>query len=68
MKEWLTARESALVIGRHVSRVYAWIAQGKVTTRVDEHGVTLVRHGSLTKAEESTRLGRPKGSPTRRAG
>lgn len=59
IKAWLTVKEAAFVVGRDASRIYAWLAAGKLDTQVDASGVTQVGHLSLMRAESEIRRGRP---------
>lgn len=66
MKEWITIREAATLVGRHVSRIYAWIDGGLLATRANEHGVTEVLSKAVVRIEGEVKRGRPRGVPTRR--
>ena len=65
MKEWLTVKEAALVVGRHTSRIYRWIDNGTLASRVDVSGVVLVAASDVLKVEAVTKRGRPKGTASR---
>ena len=60
IRPWLTVKQAAFLVGRSATQVYAWIRADKVETRVDEHGVTLVGHLSLMRAEAAMKRGRPR--------
>ena len=60
IRSWLTVKQAAFIVGRSANRIYAWIEAGKVVTKIDEKGVTMVQHMSLMQAEADTRRGRPK--------
>lgn len=51
MKEWVTIAEGALLIGRHVSRVYRRIDEGHLATRKNNHGVTEVLAKAVLRVE-----------------
>lgn len=61
-KEWVTVKEAAVLIGRHVSQVYRWIDAGRLATRVRADGVTVVLSKAVLRIEPSVRRGRPRGS------
>lgn len=61
-KEWVTAKEAAVLIGRHVSQVYRWIDAGRLATRVRPDGVTVVLSKAVLRIEPSVRRGRPRGT------
>lgn len=65
-KEWVTAREAAALIGRHVSQVYGWIDAGRLATRVRADGVTVVLSKAVLRIEPHVRRGRPRGAAGRR--
>lgn len=64
-KEWVTAREAAALIGRHVSQVYRWIDGGRLATRVRADGVTVVLSKAVLRVEPTVKRGRPRGSVSR---
>ena len=66
MKEWITVAEAAILVGRHPSRIYAWIDQGRLATQVNPAGVTEVLSKAVRRIESEVRRGRPRGTPTRR--
>ncbi len=66
MKEWITIREAALLVGRHVSRIYAWIDGGLLATRVNDAGKTEVLSKAVQRIEGEVKRGRPRGAATRR--
>lgn len=59
-KEWVTAKEAAVLIGRHVSQVYRWIDAGRLATRTNTEGVTQVMSKAVLRIEPSVRRGRPR--------
>lgn len=65
-KEWVTAKEAAALIGRHVSQVYRWIDAGRLASRVRPDGVTVVLSKAVLRIEPSVRRGRPRGTVGRR--
>ncbi|MCE0510610.1 helix-turn-helix domain-containing protein [Microbacterium sp. KKR3/1] len=65
-KEWVTAKEAAALIGRHVSQVYRWIDAGRLATRARPDGVTVVLSKAVLRIEPSVRRGRPRGAVGRR--
>lgn len=65
-KEWVTAKEAAVLIGRHVSQIYRWIDAGRLATRVRADGVTVVLSKAVLRIEPSVRRGRPPGKAGRR--
>lgn len=67
-KEWVTAKEAAVLIGRHVSQIYRWIDAGRLATRVRPDGVTVVLSKAVLRIEPSVRRGRPRGVPGGRIG
>lgn len=65
-KEWVTIREAAALVGRHVSQIYRWIDAGRLATRTNTAGVTQVLSKAVLRIEPSVRRGRPRGTPARR--
>ncbi len=65
-QEWVTAKEAAALIGRHVSQVYRWIDAGRLAARLRADGVTVVLSKAVLRIEPSIRRGRPRGSGRRR--
>jgi transposase len=65
-KEWVTAREAAALIGRHVSQVYRWIDAGRLASRTNAEGVTQVMSKAVLRIEPQVRRGRPRGTARRR--
>lgn len=61
-KEWVTVKEAAVLIGRHVSQVYRWINAGRLASRTNASGVTMVLSKALLRVEPSVRRGRPRGA------
>lgn len=61
-KEWVTVKEAAMLVGRHTSRIYAWIDQGRLATRVNADGVTEVLSRATIRIESEVKRGRPRGS------
>lgn len=61
-KEWVTAREAAVLIGRHVSQIYRRIDAGRLASRTNAAGVTQVMSKAVLRVEPSVRRGRPRGS------
>lgn len=61
-KEWVTAKEAAALIGRHVSQIYRWIDAGRLATRVRADGVTVVLSKAVLRIEPSVKRGRPRGT------
>ncbi|GAA1915183.1 hypothetical protein GCM10009775_04520 [Microbacterium aoyamense] len=66
MKEWITIAEASVLVGRHRSRIYAWIDQGRLATRVNAHGVTEILAKAVRRIESEVKRGRPRGTPNRR--
>ncbi len=66
MKDWLTVKEAALVVGRHERNIYRWIEAGTLGSRTSAEGVLLVLSRDVARVESVTRRGRPKGSANRR--
>jgi len=60
-KEWVTAKEAAVLIGRHVSQVYRWIDAGRLATRTNAAGVTQVMSKAVLRIEPKVKRGRPRG-------
>ena len=60
-KEWVTVKEAAILVGRHVSQIYRWIQAGHLATRTDTTGVTEVMTKALLRIESAVRRGRPRG-------
>lgn len=65
-KEWVTAKEAAALIGRHVSQFYRWIDAGRLATRVRADGVTVMLSKAVLRIEPSVRRGRPRGTAKHR--
>lgn len=60
VKEWVTIEEAAYLVGRHKSRLYRWLDKGLLRHRRGEKGLLEVASADVTKAEETTRRGRPR--------
>ena len=69
MKEWVTVAEAAALIGRHPSRVYAWIDAGELRFRHGADGQFEGRATQVRSIEGQKKRGRPRGSasPSRSA-
>ncbi|QPZ39719.1 helix-turn-helix domain-containing protein [Paramicrobacterium chengjingii] len=65
MKEWLSVKEAAFMVGRHPSRVYRWIESGQLGSRVTSDGRTEVRSGDVVRVEAVVKRGRPRGTASR---
>jgi hypothetical protein len=61
-REWITVREAAVLVGRHASRIYVWIDQGRLATRVNTDGYTEVLSRAVVRIESEVKRGRPRGS------
>lgn len=61
-KEWVTAKEAAVLISRHVSQIYRWIDAGRLASRTNASGVTMVLSKAVLRIEPSVRRGRPRGT------
>lgn len=66
MKEWVTVAEAALLVGRHPSRIYAWIDQGRLKATANVDGVIVVSARAVRRIESQVRRGRPRGRASRR--
>lgn len=64
VREWLTVKEAAYLIGRDVSRIYRWMDTWGLEHRT-ESGVTLVRTSHLREIEGILNK-QPNARPTRR--
>lgn len=65
MKDWLTVKEAALVVGRHERNIYRWIEAGRLTAHTDENGVLFVFSADVAKVEPLVKRGRPRGKASR---
>lgn len=65
MKHWVTVAEAAALVGRHPSRIYAWIDQGRLATQTNSDGVTEVLSKAVRRIEGEVRRGRPPGAASR---
>lgn len=61
MKEWLTVKEAALLVGRHPRKIYEWI-EGPLTARTAANGTYEVRRTDLLRVETTMKRGRPRGT------
>ncbi|GGD33185.1 hypothetical protein GCM10010915_11980 [Microbacterium faecale] len=66
VKEWVTVKEAAALIGRHHSRIYRWIDDGRLATRTDANGITCVLAKAVVRIEPTVKRGRPRGSVSKR--
>lgn len=66
MKEWVTVKEAATLVGRHAAQIYRWIDAGRLASRVNPNGVTEVLAKAVLRIEPTVRRGRPRGSAGRR--
>lgn len=62
MKQWLTVKEAAVLVGRHPRKVYAWIENGTLRARKSPEGVFEVLAEDARRVESVTKRGRPAGS------
>lgn len=60
MREWVSVAEAARAADRDVSQIYRWIDQGKLATKHDDKGVTLVLAKAAMRVAGETRRGRPR--------
>lgn len=67
-KEWVTIREASLLANRHVSQIYRWIDAGRLATRTNASGVTMVLSKAVLRIEPSVKRGRPRGTPAGKIG
>lgn len=51
-KEWLTLKEAAQLIGRHVSNLYRWTSNGTLPYEYGDDGRTMIVHKSKLMAAE----------------
>lgn len=66
MKEWITVKEAALLVGRAPRTIYEWIENDRLATRLNTDGVLEVLSKAVVRVEPTVRRGRPRGIPTRR--
>ena len=66
MREWITVKEAALLVGRAPRTIYEWIEDGRLATRLNGAGVLEVLSKAVVRVEPTIRRGRPRGRPTRR--
>jgi excisionase family DNA binding protein len=62
VKEWLTIKEAAFFVGRGMSTVYRWVAEGRIESWRDTQGRTLVATRDVTRVEANVQRGRPIGT------
>ena len=61
MKEWLTVQEAAVLVGRHQSRIYGWINQGHLQSRVSLRGITKEKTAHVQRIESVVKRAGPRG-------
>lgn len=66
MREWITVKEAALLVGRAPRTVYEWINNDRLATRLNSDGILEVLSKAVVRVEPTIRRGRPRGIPTRR--
>ena len=66
MKEWVTVKEAAVLIGKKPRTIYEWIQGDRLATRLDAQGRMTVLAKAVQRIEPTIRRGRPRGKPTRR--
>jgi len=66
LREWITVKEAALLVGRAPRTIYEWIDNGRLATRLNSDGILEVLSKALLRVEPTVRRGRPRGVPTRR--
>ncbi|QNA93242.1 MULTISPECIES: hypothetical protein [unclassified Microbacterium] len=66
LKEWVTVKEAAFLAGRDVRQIYRWIDAGRLASRTNTSGVTIVLSKAVQRIETEVKRGRPKGSPNKR--
>lgn len=65
-KEWVTVKEAAFLADRDVRQIYRWIDAGRLASRTNTNGITVVLRKAVQRIETEVKRGRPKGSATRR--
>lgn len=62
MRETLTIREAAFLVGVSVSTVYRWIESGRLSSSLTSDRILVVSTSDLLSVEAVVRRGRPRGS------
>jgi len=65
VKPWLTVAEAAVLVDRHVSRIYSWIEQRMLRVMEADDGSMLVATEDVRRVASAVRRGRPRGSASR---
>ena len=60
MKEWVSIKEAALLVGKHQSRIYKWIDAKSIEQRIAANGTIEIRAEEVLSVEATVRRGRPK--------
>lgn len=66
MREWITVKEAALLVGRAPRTIYEWIEDNRLPSRRNSAGVLEIPSTAVVRIEPTIRRGRPRGVATRR--
>lgn len=66
MKEWITVKEAAALVGKAPRTIYEWIEDDRLATRRNAAGILEVLSKAVVRIEPTIRRGRPRGVPTKR--
>jgi transposase len=60
IREWVTVKAAAAMIGKHRSQIYRWIDADRLATRTNADGITEVLAKAVLRIEPTVKRGRPR--------
>ena len=60
MREWITVKEAALLVGRDKRQIYRWIVRDRLATRRNTDGILEVLSKAIIRVEKTVIRGRPR--------
>lgn len=60
MREWITVKEAALLVGRDKRQIYRWIERDRLATRRNTDGILEVLSKAIIRVEKTVIRGRPR--------
>lgn len=60
MREWITVKEAAALVGRDKRQIYRWIERDRLATRRNNEGILEVLSKAIVRVEKTVIRGRPR--------
>lgn len=60
MREWITVKEAAALVGRDKRQIYRWIERDRLATRRNSEGILEVLSKAIVRVEKTVIRGRPR--------